>query len=68
MDIDEIKECADYVALDTKYQKAMTLLRSAYSELDTAMLEFKRGRSQHAKTRLTRLQERLADATGDIKI
>ena len=68
MENDETKECALCVALNAKYQRAMTLLRSACGEIDVAMLEFKRGRSQHAKTRLTRLQSRLAAATVDVEI
>ena len=68
MDVEETMTDIDYYVLNEKCQKAMTLLRSANGEIDIAMLEFKRGRAQQAKSRLARLQARLSAETENVEI
>ena len=68
MDAGETTINTDYNALDEKYRKAMTLLRSANGEIDIALLEFKRGRAQQAKSRLARLQAKLSAETENVEI
>ena len=68
MDAEETMINTDSNALDKMYKKAMTLLRSANGEIDIALLEFKRGRAQQAKSRLARLQTRSSAETENVEI
>jgi len=68
MDVEDVFEHAEYIALYAKYQKMLALLRSASAEIDAALHEFRRGRAQHAKSRLARLQARLSAETENVEI